>query len=172
MNQLVHSPTEGRIDPAEFRMAMGAFATGVAVVTTVDQGIWYGMTMNSLTSVSLVPCLLLICPRRGSATGRAVRASGHFAISLLSNAQKDLASRFVGNAGSMADRFDGLDVEVSHRRLPLLRDALSTFECVVRDIHPGGDHDIVIGEVVSCRRLDGDPLVFFRGNFGNYAHGH
>jgi len=172
MDQIVHPSADERVDPQTFRNAMGAFATGVAVVTAADNGVWFGMTMNSLTSVSLDPCLLLICPRRGSATGTAMKSSGQFAISLLNNTQKDLAGRFVGKGASMSDRFDGLNVEIGLRGLPVLRDALSSFECVVRDIHPGGDHDIVIGEVVSCRRHDGDPLIFFRGNFGSYAQEH
>ncbi|WP_442580213.1 flavin reductase family protein [Mesorhizobium sp. ASY16-5R] len=172
MNQCVDSFAGERVDPQAFRAAIGAFATGVAVVTASDAGAWFGMTMNSLTSVSLDPCLLLICPKKGSATGSAMKASGQFGVSLLNNSQKELAGRFVGRAASMAERFDGLNIDIGQRGLPLLRDALSSFECVVRDIHSGGDHDIVIGEVISCRRLDGEPLVFFRGGFGKYQHGH
>lgn len=153
------------VDPRAFRAAMGAFATGVAVVTASDRGAWFGMTVNSLTSVSLDPCLLLVCPRRGSATGDAIKASGLFAVNLLNKSQKALASRFVGQNG---DRFSGVGVDIGARGLPVLHDALSHFECVVRDVHAGGDHDIVIGEVVSCLRREGDPLVFFRGAFGHY----
>jgi 3-hydroxy-9,10-secoandrosta-1,3,5(10)-triene-9,17-dione monooxygenase reductase component len=58
--------------------------------------------------------------------------------------------------------------DVSLHGLPLLKDALSQFECIVRDIHAAGDHDIVVGEIVACARFDGDPLVFFRGGFGHY----
>jgi 3-hydroxy-9,10-secoandrosta-1,3,5(10)-triene-9,17-dione monooxygenase reductase component len=147
---------------------MGAFATGVAIVTASDNGSWFGMTVNSLTSVSLSPCLLLICPKRGSTTGNAIKSSGMFAVNLLNKSQKELASHFVGH---LADRFSGVGVDVSPSGLPLLHDALSHFECAVTDIHAGGDHDIVIGEVVSCSSRDGAPLVFFRGMFGDYMPG-
>ena len=168
MNRVTSSVADERVDPHAFRAAMGAFATGVAIVTATDNGAWFGMTVNSLTSVSLDPCLLLICPRRGSATGNAMKASGMFAVNLLNKSQKELASRFVGN---IADRFNGVGVEIGTRGLPILHDALSHFECVVRNVHAGGDHDIVIGEVVSCHRREGDPLVFFRGAFGDYLPG-
>ena len=71
------------VDPMVFRRTMGTFATGVAVVTAVWDGEYHGMTMNSLTSVSLDPCMLLICPRRGSATGEAIANSGEFIVNLL-----------------------------------------------------------------------------------------
>jgi 3-hydroxy-9,10-secoandrosta-1,3,5(10)-triene-9,17-dione monooxygenase reductase component len=145
---------------------MGAFATGVAIVTARDAGTCFGMTVNSLTSVSLDPCLLPICPKRGSATGNAIKSSGMFAVNLLNKSQKQLASHFVGQA---SDRFSGVDIDMSPHGLPVLRDALSHFECIVSDVHAGGDHDIIVGEVVSCVGRDGPPLVFFRGAFGNYT---
>jgi 3-hydroxy-9,10-secoandrosta-1,3,5(10)-triene-9,17-dione monooxygenase reductase component len=165
MTLVKSSVANDKIDPLAFRAAMGAFATGVAIVTASDAGAWFGMTVNSLTSVSLDPCLLLICPRQGSATGNAIKSSGMFAVNLLNKSQKKLASHFVGNT---TDRFGGVQVDISNRGLPLLHDALSHFECVVKNIHAGGDHDIIIGEVVSCLSRDGAPLVFFRGAFGDY----
>lgn len=150
------------ISASDFRTAMGTFATGVAVVLADHDNRLHGMTVNSLTSVSLDPPLLLVCPRHGSTTGRAMKESGSFVVNILDVHQRDIASRFVG---SFANRFDGLDLGKSLRGFPVLAGALAHFDCVVRDIHDGGDHDIVVGEVVSCVQRSGDPLLFYRGAF-------
>ena len=145
---------------------MGAFATGVAVVTAVRNGEYHGMTMNSLTSVSLDPCMLLVCPRRRSATGEAMAASGEFVVNLLRADQEDLSSRFIG---SFEDRFAGVDVEQTQAGTPLLVGALAHIGCRVAETYPAGDHDIVLGEVTFCRDHGGAPLVFFKGQFGGFA---
>jgi 3-hydroxy-9,10-secoandrosta-1,3,5(10)-triene-9,17-dione monooxygenase reductase component len=147
----------------EFRTAMGTFATGVAVVLAQHEGRLHGMTVNSLTSVSLDPPLLLVCSRRGSSTGTAMKESGAFVANILDVHQQDIATRFVGN---FANRFDGLDLGRSLQGFPALAGALAHFDCVVRDVHDGGDHDIVVGEVLSCVQRSGDPLLFYRGRFG------
>lgn len=157
---------EMTLDPLLFRSSMGAFATGVAVVMARHEGRLQGMTVNSLTSVSLDPCLLLVCPRRGSATGAAMKASGAFVVNILGESQRDVAGRFVGDT---AERFNGIVLGQSNRGFPVLPDTLAHFDCLVRDIHDGGDHDIVVGEVVSCSHQPGSPLVYFRGRFGNYT---
>lgn len=151
------------VSPADFRAVMSAFATGVAVVLARHDDKLHGMTVNSLTSVSLDPPLLLVCPRRGSATGTAMKQSGHFAVNILDVQQRDVATRFVGN---FADRFDGIELGLSARGLPVLSGALAHFECAVRDVHDGGDHDIVVGQVTACTHREGDPLLFYRGRFG------
>jgi 3-hydroxy-9,10-secoandrosta-1,3,5(10)-triene-9,17-dione monooxygenase reductase component len=151
------------VSASEFRTAMGAFATGVAVVLAQHEDRLHGMTVNSLTSVSLDPPLLLVCPRRGSATGTAMKESGAFVVNILDMQQQEIATRFVGN---FSNRFDGLDLGRSLQGFPVLAGALAHFDCVVRDVHDGGDHDIVVGEVVSCVQRNGDPLLFYRGRFG------
>jgi 3-hydroxy-9,10-secoandrosta-1,3,5(10)-triene-9,17-dione monooxygenase reductase component len=145
---------------------MGTFATGVAIVMATHNERLHGMTVNSLTSVSLDPCLLLVCPKRGSTTGIAMKESGAFVVNILAEDQKTAATRFVGD---FANRFDGIDLGRSPRGFPVLPDALAHFDCVVKNIYEGGDHDIIVGEVVSCAQRPGNPLVFFRGSFGNYV---
>lgn len=149
---------------ARFRATMGNFATGVAVITTAARGELHGMTVNSLTSVSLDPCLLLVCPRRGSATGQAIRETGRFAVNLLERSQRQISSRFIGR---FDDRFSGLDLTFAEG-LPLLPGCLAHLCCRVHDIHAGGDHDIILGEVEAMEETGGDPLVFFRGSFGAF----
>lgn len=151
-------------DPSQFRKTMASFATGVAVVTTFWDGKYHGMTVNSLTSVSLTPCMLLICPDRGSVTGEAIRKRGQFAVNVLGDHQRELSTRFVGDHSK---RFRDVDLTIGESGLPLLKGALAHFCCRVAAIHPGGDHDIVVGEVVSCNATAGEPLVLFRGEFRN-----
>lgn len=153
-------------DPLVFRAAMGAFATGVAVVMANHNGHLHGMTVNSLTSVSLDPPLLLVCPRRGSTTGLAMKSSGSFVVNILDERQREIAARFVGD---FANRFDGLDLGQSPCGFPVLANALAHFDCIVRNVYEGGDHDIVVGEVVSCTQRPGSPLLFYRGRFGTAA---
>ncbi|WP_370302232.1 flavin reductase family protein [Pseudooceanicola sp.] len=153
------------VDPLMFRNVMGTFATGVAVVTSVADGVDHGMTMNALTSVSLEPCMLLICPRRGSATGRAISESGHFVVNILTSDQNDLSSQFMGN---FEDRFEGVDVESSYAG-PMLAGALAHIGCRVSNIHTAGDHDIVLAEALFCNGSEGSPLLFFKGGLGGFA---
>jgi 3-hydroxy-9,10-secoandrosta-1,3,5(10)-triene-9,17-dione monooxygenase reductase component len=154
------------MDPSHFRKAMASFATGVAVVTTVWDGKYHGMTVSSLTSVSLDPCMLLICPDHASLTGLAIRKRGQFAVNVLGDHQRELSTRFVGDH---SERFRDVGLAIGESGVPLLKGALAHFCCQVSAIHPGGDHDIVVGEVVSCSATAGEPLVLFRGEFRNPA---
>ena len=153
------------VDPKKFRAAMSAFATGVAIVTTHGDGRPHGMAVNSLTSVSLDPCLLLFCVKRGSETGAAIRRRGSFAVHLLSGQQQHLVKQFCGNAG---DRFADIDLAYSDCGLPILPDCLAHLCCTIVDVHASGDHDIIVGRVHALAENAGEPLVFFRGGYGGY----
>lgn len=155
------------VDPKLYRTAMGAFATGVAVVTTRWDGAPHGMTMNSLTSVSLDPCMLLICPRRGSTTGTAIARRRAFVVNVLERDQSHLSDRFVGAFG---ERFAGLDMIDSPAGLPMIDGAIAHIGCRVAQIHEAGDHDVVIGEVEFCQKSHGRPLVFHEGLYRDLAH--
>jgi 3-hydroxy-9,10-secoandrosta-1,3,5(10)-triene-9,17-dione monooxygenase reductase component len=156
----------GRPDPRYFRNVIGSFATGIAIVTTSVDGEHYGMTVNSLTSVSLDPCMLLVCPRRGSTTGDAIQKRGEFAVNILADTQRELSNRFVN---AMAHRFSDLDLEFSDGGMPLLPGAVAHICCRVAAVHPAGDHDIVLGEVLACGDGEGRPLVFHKGAFGAFT---
>jgi 3-hydroxy-9,10-secoandrosta-1,3,5(10)-triene-9,17-dione monooxygenase reductase component len=153
------------IDPKRYRSVMGAFATGVAIVTTEWQGEWFGATVNSLTSVSLQPCMLLFCVSDGSTTGMAIRNSGHFSVNILGRHQSDLSARFT-EAGK--DRFTGLALDFNADGLPLLRGAAAQLCCRVTAVHKGGDHDIILGEVLSGEDIECHPLVFHKGAYGSF----
>jgi len=149
-----------------FRAAMGCFTTGVTVVTSCSTTGPVGMTANSLTSVSLDPSLLLVCLKKGGLTGRAVRSHNSFAINLLSIAQADLALRF---ARPSDNRFDGVEVTLDTRGVPLICGSAAHIVCDLYAVHDAGDHEIFLGQVVSSVfDSEIEPLVFRAGRFGTY----
>lgn len=150
------------IESGLFRRIMGGFATGVAVVTTEDGRGLAGMTVNSLTSVSLEPPLLLVSLARGTRTADAVAARGAFTVNLLAAGKGGLSDRF---ARPGADPFHGLEVGRDSAGLPVLDGGLGHLECATEAIHPGGDHLIVVGRVIRGELAPGSPLVFFRGKY-------
>jgi 3-hydroxy-9,10-secoandrosta-1,3,5(10)-triene-9,17-dione monooxygenase reductase component len=125
------------VGKASFRNAMGLFATGVAVLTTAHQGRYHGVTVNSLTSVSLDPFLLLVCLSKSSVTGNAIRKRGEFMVSLLAEAQLDVSGRFVGKS---EDRFSSIELNHSENGIPMPAGCVAYLACTVRTIHDGGDH--------------------------------
>jgi 3-hydroxy-9,10-secoandrosta-1,3,5(10)-triene-9,17-dione monooxygenase reductase component len=155
--------TRGEATPAAFRRVMGSFATGVAVVTTEVDGELHGMTVNSLTSVSLDPLIALVCIVKGSRTGSAIRQRGRFAINLLSAEQEQISRRFVSKDPNQ--RFieeDSVDNEWS---IPLLEGRLAHLVCEVHHVQEVGDHDVVYGRVLNCAASEGKPLLFWRGTY-------
>ncbi len=156
-------PTE-----AEFRDAMGHFATGVTVVTSIDDdGKPVGTTASAVTSLSLDPPLVIVCFDLGSLTLRAIRGHGAFAVNVLAAPQQHLSRNFARRGLTAA--WDG----VQHRRgptgSPRLEDVLATLECTVEHALPGGDHEIIVGRVrhaETSANPDG-PLLFFRGTYAS-----
>jgi flavin reductase (DIM6/NTAB) family NADH-FMN oxidoreductase RutF len=155
------------VDPLEYRKVVGGFATGVTIVTAVHDDEPYGMTANSLTSVSLEPVLLLVCFIRGSRTGIAVKETGWFGVNILEAGQVELSNRF---ARTTSD-FDGVDYLEGPHGVPLFKESLGTIVCRVQRVIDGGDHDIVLGEVVDCARGNegAAPLLYFRGAYRELA---
>lgn len=151
-------------DPAGYRQALGCFATGITVVTgTAADGRRFGLTASSFQSVSLAPPLVLYSIRKGAASVDLVKAAGRFCVNVLRSDHAEIARRF---AAPVADRFAGLDWQEGHLGCPALPQAIAAFECTLWATYDGGDHEIVVGEVQAMRRApDGDPLIFFRGEF-------
>ena len=141
---------------------MGGFATGVAVVTTEYEGVACGMSVNSLTSVSLDPPLLLVCLMRDARTTEAVRGRGAFTINLLGCRQEPLADHFAARGGA---RFEGFALHRTPGGLPCIPGRLGRLDCALDTVHEGGDHLILVGRVMHCEPGDGIPLIFFRGRY-------
>jgi flavin reductase (DIM6/NTAB) family NADH-FMN oxidoreductase RutF len=153
-------------DQLAMRRTMGRFLTGVAVVTTEADGEAHGMTINSLTSISLDPPILMISLNFDTRTGNALLQSGRYAISILGAKQESIARRFAVRGG---ERFDGGEFDLTDSGLPVVRGALSQVECTVIDTRVVGDHQVFFAQVLSCRDRDGDGLAFNAGKFGAFA---
>ncbi len=154
-------PTD--LDPRVLRDAFGAFATGVTVVTGVDEnGGRVGLTANSFTSVSLDPPLLLVCPARGASALPALQASRRFAVNVLTLDQQAVADRFTKRD---IDRFAG-DAWHDWHGVPVLDAAMANFVCELHALLDGGDHAILVGRVVALHtRPDTEPLLYLRGRY-------
>lgn len=153
-------------DQLTMRRTMGRFLTGVAIVTTLDgDGEPHGMTINSLTSISLAPPILMIALNFETRTGNAVKATGQFAISILGAKQEPVARHFATRGG---ERFVDGDFDHTEGGIPVIGSALSQAECRVVRQEVVGDHDVFFGEVISCRDRDGDGLAFNAGKFGGF----
>lgn len=144
---------------------MARFATGVAVVTTRDTaGRPVGVTINSLSSVSLEPPLLLWSLALKAPSLESFRQSGMFAVNILPRSQDDLCRQFATPA---PDKFRGVRYTTDSNGLPLLDGVLAQIVCRTWARYPGGDHEIIVGHVESIRLAEGEPLVFFRGRFAS-----
>ncbi|MCU1540456.1 MAG: nitrilotriacetate monooxygenase component b, partial [Arthrobacter sp.] len=113
-------------DELVMRRTMGRFLTGVAVITTKTGEELHGMTINSLTSISLKPPILMISLNFGTRTGEALLESGKFAISILGAKQESIARRFAVRGG---ERFDGGEFDLTDNGIPVIKGALSQADC-------------------------------------------
>lgn len=145
----------------DLRGALGRFATGVTVVTTMTAAGPLGITANSFSSVSLRPPLLLWSPARKSRRFPAFEAASHFAVHVLSDGQRALAEDFSGPG----EGFEGLDYEPGLGEVPLLAGCVARFECRHAAGYDGGDHLIVVGEVLRLVQADLPPLLYYRGRY-------
>ncbi|GGA37044.1 alpha/beta fold hydrolase [Sphingomonas psychrolutea] len=152
-------------EPRVLRDALGCFATGVTVVTTINEaGEPLGLTANSFTSVSLDPPLILFALARKSANLAAFEKAGRFAVNVLHIGQQPVGGRF---ASRDVARFDGVDWAVrGEGGSPILAGSLASFDCRTHAIHDGGDHLIFVGHVDHAWfEPHRDPLLYFRGKF-------
>jgi flavin reductase (DIM6/NTAB) family NADH-FMN oxidoreductase RutF len=146
-----------------FRRVMGHFATGVTIVASRSpEGEAVGLTVNAFTSVSLDPPLVLVCIHHEADAHDPLIEAGHFGLSFLKSDQGDLALRF--SRDDPDQRFLDLDLMQGSLGSPILPDSLAWMECRVHGVFPGGDHSVILGEVVECDSNQGDPLIFFRGS--------
>lgn len=150
------------IDEKKFRDVMGHFPTGVTIVTTRGEGEEpLGLTVSAFTSVSLDPVLLLICIHRDATPHDPLLRRGSFSVNVLSAEHSGLALRFASVEAE--ERFRGLDMGDSPLGNPLLSESLAWLDCRVTEVYPGGDHSIILAEVVDCEAREGSPLLFHRG---------
>jgi len=151
-------------DPRTLRDALGCFATGVTVVTALDeQGRPAGLTVNSFTSVSLDPPLLLVCIHKQAAAAGPLTGAASFAINVLQTGQQPASITFSTRG---EDRFGCTPWSRGESGAPILGDSLCVFECERFAVYDGGDHHILVGQVVKASFDAGlDPLLYFRGSY-------
>lgn len=152
------------VEPKALRNALGAFATGVTIVTTRSaEGANIGLTANSFSSVSLDPPMVLWSLAKTSGSIEAFRNAGHFAVHVLAADQDDLSGRF---ASKGIDKFAGLKLDLGPGDIPLLAGCTARFECRTSFQYEGGDHVIFVGEVVNLTHSERPPLIFHGGRYG------
>ena len=152
-------------DAKAYRHALGAFATGVCVVTADTPFGPVGITVNSFTSVSLDPPLVLWAPAKASSRYPFYSAADHFAIHVMGAEQSALCTGFARSG----DAFDRFDWEESESGVPLLRGCLARFECTRTAEHDAGDHTIIVARVTRVSTRAGEPLLFCGGSYGGFA---
>jgi len=149
---------------AELKKVFGQFATGVVVVTAyVDGTTPIGLTVNSFNSVSLNPPLILFSVSRKAPSLGALLRAPRFGISVLAETQEEVSRRF---AGEVPDKWSGTSYSTQCNDIPFIPSALARFQCAHYAVHEGGDHLILVGEVLDiCFDAEEGPLVFFRGKY-------
>ena len=165
---MTEQPTKGEYrsghDPRTLRDALGCFATGVTVVTCLNaDGEPAGITVNSFTSVSLEPPLLLVCLYKEAASAQALISASNFAINVLQTQQQPASITF---STRVEDRFGCTPWSTGEAGAPILKESLGVFECENYAVYDGGDHHILVGQVVKASFDAGlDPLLYFRGSY-------
>ena len=155
-------------DAAEIslRKSLGQFATGVTVVTCMaSDGRACGITANSFSSVSLAPPLILWNIAKVSNSLQAYLSARYFALHVLSSEQEDIARHF---AKTDHKSYDAIEHHLSDSNVPILPDVIARFDCQTYEIHDAGDHYIIIGEVLDHTQSQGDPLLFYNGDYARF----
>lgn len=157
------------VDPRELRNTLGAFVTGVTVVTTLDrEGKPQGVTANSFSSVSLNPPLVLWSQSLQAKSFGAFRDSDHFVVNILAHHQVEISQRF---AKTGEDKFAGVNTTPGLTGTPIIDGCAAFLECRKVATYPGGDHAVYIGEVMRFARIETPPLAFSAGQYARtYIH--
>jgi flavin reductase len=156
-----------KLSSAEFRQAMGCFATGVTIITVDLDGRIHGMTANAVASVSLDPMLVLVCVDHSASTHAHLHIKKRFGINVLAEDQRSISEYYASPLRSHehAEKETGARFDRTAHGTPVLQGALAYLECRLNEEHIAGDHTIFIAEVEDVRVCAGQPLLFFRGKY-------
>ena len=153
-------------DASTYRTVLGHFATGVVIVTAMNDDEPVGMACNSFTSVSLEPPMVLFCAAKSSSTWPRIQAAGKWAANILDDDGEEICRLF---AQKGADRFARIAYTPGRTGAPILEDALAYVDCETIAEHDAGDHLVVVGKVIELGyQPEGKPLLFYRGGYGRY----
>jgi flavin reductase (DIM6/NTAB) family NADH-FMN oxidoreductase RutF len=156
-----------RLNSAEFRKAMGCFATGVTIITVDLDGEVHGMTANAFASVSLDPPLVLVCVDQTASTHAHLHAKKRFGINVLGEDQRAISEYYArpDRTHEHAESEAGARFDRTRHGTPVLHGALAYLECRLQSAEEAGDHTIFIAQVEDVVVREGDPLLFFRGTY-------
>ncbi len=150
------------VDAGAFRETMAHWASGVTVVTAMDDGQRVGITASSLASVSLNPPRVLVCVSKKLYTHGAIESGGTFAVNILEKSQLEWGMRFAGLMPEVQDRFEDIVTQTAVTGSPILPGVLGWLDCTVAHAYDGGDHTIFVGNVEACGASEaGSPLLYF-----------
>ena len=151
------------LNDSSFKQAMSRFPSGVVIVTSTNtDGKKYGFTASAFTSVSLEPPLILVCLANSADCYQSFLTNDKFAVNVISPKQHDLAFKF---ATKGTEKFDGNDFIAGESGLPIIPECIFSLECDVMHRYPGGDHQILVGEVQYANINEGDPSIWYEGKF-------
>jgi flavin reductase (DIM6/NTAB) family NADH-FMN oxidoreductase RutF len=158
-------------DPASLRDILRFWATGVAIVGAHHEGRTHGMTINSFTSVSLDPPLILVSLEKVTRTHALVETAQAFSVNLLSQDQRALSDRFAGRDSEGSQRFADVDTFTLETGSPILNEAIAFFDCKVHATHDAGTHTLIIGEVLAAGTpTEGrQPLLYFNRAYRQFS---
>ena len=152
------------MDPTNFRNICGHYATGITVLTTTHHGESHGITVNSFSSVSLDPPLVLFCIDKSAHFNAPLSEEQSLAINILSEGQQEMSNRFANSKLTNEERFKGLATVPEHK-YPVFAETLGVLEARLKATHDGGDHWIYIAEVSSGQVYEGSPLLYYSGSY-------
>jgi flavin reductase (DIM6/NTAB) family NADH-FMN oxidoreductase RutF len=153
------------LDQARFREVLGHFATGITIVTALEEGEPVGFTCQSFAALSLDPPMVLLAPARSSTSWPRIAKAGAFCVNILEERQEALCRAFAVTGG---DKFDGVAWTPGITGSPVIEGSLAVVECRLGEIFDGGDHELVIGHVEAMDIREGRPLLFYRSGFGRF----
>jgi len=154
------------MNPTDFRKICGQFATGVTVLTTTSNGEAHGITVNSFTSVSLDPPLILFCIDKKAGFNTPLTSEKSLAINILSEEQQEISNRFANPLMTSEERFSGLQL-LSDHAYPVFNENIGVLMAQLQQTHNGGDHWIYIAKVIEGQSFAGNPLLYYSGSYSS-----
>ena len=154
----------------EFRAAMGAWPSGVTIITSRSGDEIHGMTVSDFSGASLEPPLALVCALKTSITTGLIEKGRCFGVNILRAGQSALSNKFASKKDEFK-RFEGVETFEAKTGAPLLAEALVNLDCRLVAVHDAGDHVLCVGEIEEAHVREGEPLLFFRGGYGRFESG-
>ena len=163
------APAASGVSPSHFREVLGHFASGLTIVTGVDDKGPVGFTCQAFMSLSLVPPLIAIAPSETSTSWPRIAPSGIFCANVMAEDQEALCRDFAISGADQPDKFRGVGWSPGQDGVPVLEGALAWVICRIGQSHEAGDHEIVVGKVIDMGvDHSGRPVIFYRGGFGRF----